>query len=46
MQSLDSGIVVTVSRPNSITEFGLVQSLANWGAVAAVRQNAGFADNR
>jgi hypothetical protein len=26
-------------------ETGLVQSLANWGAVAAVRQNAGFADH-
>jgi hypothetical protein len=27
-------------------KMGLVQSLSNWGAVAAVRQNAGFADRR
>jgi hypothetical protein len=29
-----------------VSNFGLVQNLANWGASAAVRQNADFADNR
>jgi hypothetical protein len=33
-------------KPETIGKLGLVRSLENWGAVAAVRQNAGFADHR